>query len=113
MVGDAVRNGYVSLEEAVQLLTDKPARLYGLTDRGRLAPGAHADLRVFDPATIGPAGERTRTDLPGGASRIVAESTGMHHVLVGGTEIVRDGTYTGATPGIVLRAGRDTQNTIL
>jgi hypothetical protein len=32
----------------------------------------------------------------------------VHHVLVGGTEIVRDGTFTGATPGAVLRAGTDT-----
>jgi len=97
----------------VQLLADAPARLYGLTGRGRLEPGAHGDVIVFDAATVGPAGERTRTDLPGGASRIVAESTGMHHVLVGGTEIVRNGTYTGATPGVVLRAGRDTQTAVL
>ena len=109
VVGDAVRAGYVSLEEAVHLLSDVPARLYGLRDRGRIEAGAHADVVLFDPAEVGPAGERTRDDLPGGASRIVAESRGMHHVLVAGTEIVRDGAYTGATPGVVLRAGRDTQ----
>ena len=103
VVGDAVRNGYVTIEEAVHLLTDVPARLYGVRDRGRLAVGAHADLVIFDPATVGPAGERTYDDLPGGASRIVAESRGMQHVLVAGTEIVRDGAYTGATPGTVLR----------
>jgi N-acyl-D-aspartate/D-glutamate deacylase len=109
VVGDAVRNGHITIEEAVHLLSDVPARLYGVRDRGRLAPGAHADVIVFDPATVGPAGERTRADLPGGASRIVAEANGMHHVLVAGTEIVRDGAYTGATPGVVLRAGRDTE----
>src|SRR5439155_1268 len=70
VVGDAVRNGYLPLEEAVRLLTDKPARLYGLRDRGRVAEGAFADLVCFDPATIGPLGERTYDDLPGGASRI-------------------------------------------
>jgi N-acyl-D-aspartate/D-glutamate deacylase len=110
VIGDAVRNGYIGLEEAVHLRSDVPARLYGLRDRGRIAEGAHADLLCFDPATVGPAGERTRDDLPGGASRIVAESTGMYHVLVAGTEIVRDGAYTGATPGTVLRAGRDTHS---
>jgi len=99
----------VTLEEAVHFLTDAPARLYGVRDRGRLSEGAHADVVVFDPATVGPAGERTYDDLPGGASRIVAESRGVHHVLVAGTEIVRDGAYTGATPGAVLRAGRDTE----
>jgi N-acyl-D-aspartate/D-glutamate deacylase len=111
VVGDAVRNGYVTLEEAVRLLTDVPARWYGVRDRGRLAEGAHADVVLFDPAIVGPAGERTCADLPGGASRIVAESRGVHHVLVAGTEIVRDGAYTGATPGTVLRSGRHT-NTV-
>ena len=71
--------------------------------------GAFADLVCFDPATIGPIGERTYDDLPGGASRIVAESHGVMHVFVNGTEIVHDSTYTGATPGTVLRAGRDTE----
>jgi len=109
VVGDAVRNGYLPIEEAVRLLSDKPARLYGLRDRGRIADGAFADLVCFDPATIGPIGERTYDDLPGGASRIVAESRGVVHVVVNGTQIVRDSEYTGATPGTVLRAGRDTE----
>ncbi|HYL53543.1 MAG TPA: amidohydrolase family protein [Acidimicrobiia bacterium] len=108
VVGDAVRNGHIELEEAVHLLSDVPARLYGVRDRGRIAVGAHADIVAFDPETVGPAGERTRDDLPGGASRIVADSRGVHHVLVAGTEIVHDGAYTGSTPGVVLRAGRDT-----
>jgi N-acyl-D-aspartate/D-glutamate deacylase len=108
VVGDAVRNGYLPLEEAVHLITDKPARLYGLTDRGRIAEGALADLVCFDPATISPTGERTFDDLPGGASRIVSQSEGVMHVLVNGTEIVHDSKYTGATPGTVLRSGRDT-----
>jgi len=109
VVGDAVRNGYLSLEEAVHLITQKPARLYGLRDRGRITEGAFADLVCFDPQTIGPIGERTYDDLPGGASRIVAESRGVQHVFVNGTAIVHDSAYTGATPGTVLRAGRDTE----
>jgi N-acyl-D-aspartate/D-glutamate deacylase len=109
VVGDAVRAGHVSLEEAVHLLSDVPAQLYGVRDRGRIAEGAHADIAIFDPETVSPAGERTIDDLPGGASRIVASSTGMHHVLVAGTEIVKDSAYTGATPGTLLRAGRDTK----
>jgi len=109
VVGDAVRNGYVTMEEAVYQLTAKPARLYGVRNRGQITVGSYADIVCFDPQTVGPAGERTQQDLPGGASRIVAQSHGVEHVLVNGTEIVRDHEYTGATPGIVLRAGRDTE----
>ena len=109
MLGDAVRaRGLLSWEQAVRQLTDIPARLYGLRDRGRLVPGAFADVVVFDPTTIGHAAVRTRDDLPGGASRLYAEATGIRHVLVNGTEIARDGEFTGATPGSVLRSGRDT-----
>ncbi|TML38484.1 MAG: D-aminoacylase [Actinobacteria bacterium] len=110
LVGEAVRErALLSLEEAVRALTDVPARLYGLKERGRLVPGWHADVVVFDPATVGPLEERTREDLPGGASRIVAEAQGVEHVLVNGTEIARSGAFTGATPGRVLRSGRDTE----
>jgi N-acyl-D-aspartate/D-glutamate deacylase len=109
LVGDAVRRGLLTLEEAVHELTEVPAHLYGLRDRGRVEPGAHADLVVFDPETVGPRRERTLDDLPGGASRIIIEANGIEHVLVGGTEIVRHGSFTGATPGTVLRSGRDTE----
>jgi N-acyl-D-aspartate/D-glutamate deacylase len=104
-----VRNGHLRIEEAVRLLTDKPARLYGLRDRGRIEVGAFADLVCFDPETIGPIGERTYDDLPGGASRIVAESRGVMHVVVNGTPIVTDGEITADRPGSVLRSGRDTR----
>jgi N-acyl-D-aspartate/D-glutamate deacylase len=102
--------GAISLEEAVQLLTDEPARFYGLRDRGRVAVGAHADLVVFDPGTVGYAKERTRTDLPGGAWRLYSESTGVEQVYVNGTAVVSDGKITGATPGTLLRSGRDTDS---
>jgi len=106
LVGPAVRDlGLLGIEEAVRLLTDVPARLYGLEGRGRIEPGAHADLVVFDPATVGPGRERTLDDLPGGASRLVVESAGVERVLVAGTEIVADGELTGTTPGTVLRRG--------
>ena len=109
MLGDGVRaRGLLSWERAVQLLSDVPARLYGLRDRGRLVPGAYADAVVLDPTTVGHLPVRTRDDLPGGASRLYAEATGIGRVLVNGTEIVRDGEFTGDVPGRVIRSGRDT-----
>jgi len=92
----------------VHQLTDVPASLYGLVDRGRIADGFRADVALFDPATVGYGPERTRHDLPGGACRLYAESTGMERVLVGGVAVVEDGSLTGATPGTLLRSGRDT-----
>jgi N-acyl-D-aspartate/D-glutamate deacylase len=110
LVGPAVRDReLLSLEEAVRQLTTIPAALYGLVDRGQLAEGAYADVVVFDPATVGYQPERTRHDLPGGAPRLYAESTGIEHVLVNGVEIVRSGAATGAIPGAILHSGRDTR----
>ncbi|BBZ40164.1 N-acyl-D-amino-acid deacylase family protein [Mycobacterium conspicuum] len=110
LLGNGVReHQVVTLEEAVRLVTDVPARFYGLTERGRITPGWHADLVLFDPATIGHGPERTRYDLPAGAPRLVADAQGICSVLVGGVEVCRDGAATGALPGTVLRSGRDTQ----
>jgi N-acyl-D-aspartate/D-glutamate deacylase len=110
MLADGVRRrSLLSWEEAIRQLTDIPARLYGLRDRGRLAEGAWADVVVFDPETIDHGTVRTRDDLPGGASRLYAEAEGIEHVLVNGTEIVRSGTFLNARPGRVLRSGTDTE----
>jgi N-acyl-D-aspartate/D-glutamate deacylase len=101
--------GVISLEEAVHQLTAVPAALYGLVDRGRIADGWAADAVLFDPATVGYGPERTRDDLPGGASRLYAGSTGVARVLVGGVAVVADGELTGATPGTLLRSGTHTR----
>ena len=99
---------FMPLERAINGFTDRPARLFGLRDRGRIAPGAWADLVLFDPASVGSQQARLVNDLPGGAVRLVAGSTGIQRVFVKGVETVRDGEATGATPGTVLRSGRDT-----
>jgi len=99
---------FMPIEQAIQSFTDKPARLFGLRDRGRIAEGAFADLVLFDPATVGAQPARIVNDLPGEAVRLVAGSTGVQRVFVNGVETIRDGQSTGATPGTVLRSGRDT-----
>jgi N-acyl-D-aspartate/D-glutamate deacylase len=97
-----------SLERAVQMLTQAPAELFGLVGRGPIAEGNHADLVVFDPATVGAEGARLVDDLPGGSSRLTAGSQGVVRVYVSGVATVEDGKPTGATPGTVLRSGTDT-----
>jgi N-acyl-D-aspartate/D-glutamate deacylase len=109
LLGHGVREHHVvTVEEAVRLITDVPARLYGLKERGRIAEGWHADLVMFDPATVNHGPERTRYDLPAGAPRLVADAMGITSVWVGGTEVCHAGVATGALPGTVLRSGRDT-----
>ena len=99
----------VSLEWAVQAMSDAPARLLGLRDRGRIAEGWIADLVLFDPSTVGAASATLVRDLPGGAPRMTAASTGVERVFVNGVVTVVDGAATGAVPGTVLRSGRDTE----
>ncbi len=109
LLGEAVRRrGLLPLEEAVHLLTDVPARLYGLVDRGRIERGWHADLVVLDPATVASDEVAMRYDLPGGAGRLYAEATGIDHVLVNGRPIVSGGVITRDRPGTILHSGRDT-----
>jgi N-acyl-D-aspartate/D-glutamate deacylase len=114
MLGEVVRDrGLVSLEQAVQLMTDTPARLYGLRERGRVQQGWVADLTIFDPTTVGYLPSVTVHDLPGGSSRLVAEAVGVPHVIVNGQFALRDGTPTGARTGVTLRTGRDTERVSL
>jgi N-acyl-D-aspartate/D-glutamate deacylase len=104
LLGRAVRERQLlALEEAVRLITDAPAQLCGLRARGRIALGYHADITVFDEATVAPGPIGLRDDLPGGARRLYADAVGIEHVLVNGTEIVRGQSWTGALPGHVLR----------
>ena len=109
VLGKAVRQRkLLPLEEAINLITDTPAQLYGLRERGRVEEGWKADVVVLDPDTIGSHDVRMRMDLPGGAGRLYAEADGIEHVLVNGAAIVRDGALTDERNGTLLRSGRDT-----
>lgn len=109
LVGDAVRDrGLLSLEQAVNLVTDRPARHYGLRGRGRVAEGWCADIVVFDPARLTKAPVTTAWDMPGGGWRLTGGAEGIEHVLVNGVETQRAGVLTDARPGRVIRSGRDT-----
>jgi N-acyl-D-aspartate/D-glutamate deacylase len=79
--------------------------LFGISGRGRLAPGVAADVTIFDPATIGSKnrGER-RYDLPGGGKRMVMPSRGVEHTFVNGELTWTEGALTDASAGQLLRS---------
>jgi len=105
LLGHWVREvGLLSLEEAVRQLTSVPAAIYRMADRGRIEPGAWADLMLFDPATVGRTAPRRAFDLPAGAPRLTTGATGLHGVWVNGTRIAdQSGPWTDRRPGRILR----------
>ncbi|GAC1590925.1 MAG: amidohydrolase family protein [Candidatus Velthaea sp.] len=87
----------LAIEEAVRRMTSLAADQFGLRDRGRIAAGMWADVVVFDEATIA---DRATYERP------FVKPAGIRDVLVNGRAVIRNGTYTGALPGRVLRGGR-------
>lgn len=95
VLGHYVRElNLMPLEEAVRRMTSLPADTFGLQDRGRLVPGAWADLVLFDPATVI---DRASFDNP------IRTSAGIELVAVNGEIVWQDGGGTGARPGRALR----------
>ncbi|MCP5156701.1 MAG: amidohydrolase family protein, partial [Ectothiorhodospiraceae bacterium] len=97
--------GVLPLEAAVHALTAAPADIFGIRDRGRLVPGAWADLMLFDPDTVDRGPNRRVHDLPSGAARLVNDARGLVGVWVNGVRVCADGrAVPGAgTPGQLLR----------
>jgi len=98
----------MSLERAIQRITTEPADYFGLSDRGRLVPGAAADVVIFDEQGIG-SDERGSFvyDLPTGAGRLHARARGIARIIVNGVTTHRDGQPTGALPGQVVSGQPD------
>ena len=76
--------GLMSFEEGVRQLTSYPAQVFGIRDRGKLVPGAWADLVLIDPAKVGRGPARRVRDLPAGASRLDTSAVGLHGVWING-----------------------------
>ncbi|CAM5409849.1 N-acyl-D-amino-acid deacylase family protein [Streptomyces griseorubiginosus] len=109
-LGDCLRGRKLtSLEHAVKMLTDDPAQLFGLRERGRIEEGFHADLVLFDPERIAAGTATLVHDLPGDSPRLDSKAIGIRAVWVNGVEAIRDDVVSGAVPGRVLRSGRDTR----
>ena len=106
LLGHWVRDiGALTLEQAVRELTAAPAEVYRIADRGRIAPGAWADMMLFDPVTIGRKPSRRVFDLPAGAPRLTADAVGLHGVWINGHRVADEtGLVAGDDrPGRVIR----------
>jgi N-acyl-D-amino-acid deacylase len=88
--------GLFPFEEAVRKMTSQPADVFRLEGRGRLVPGAFADIAVLDPATVADLATFEEPHRP---------AVGVHHVAVNGRLVVTDGVVTDARPGRRLRRG--------
>jgi N-acyl-D-amino-acid deacylase len=111
LLGHWVREkGTMSVEQAVHALTQRPAQLMGITDRGVLAEGRPADVVVFDPQTVGAMPLERVHDQPAGQDRLIAEARGVDAVIVNGRLLRRDNADAlaagEALPGKVLRGGK-------
>lgn len=102
-VRDRPRGGRLSLEQAVKRQSHDTARLYGLNDRGVIAPGALADLNVIDFEGLQLEAPWLAFDLPAGGKRLLQKAKGYRYTIKTGTVTFEDGAWTGATPGVVLR----------
>ena len=106
LLGTWVRdNEVMTLERAVQRITTEPAALFGITQRGRIAPGLAADFAIFDMTTIG--SDKTgimRNDLPGGGRRLVVPARGIEYTIVNGEMLFADGKDSGARNGQVIHS---------
>jgi N-acyl-D-aspartate/D-glutamate deacylase len=106
LLGHWVRErGVLTLADAVWRLCGHPAALFGIRERGALKTGYHADLLLFDPATVDRGPKRRVFDLPGGNPRLTTSAVGVHGVWVNGTRVAaRSGPVpVNALPGRLLR----------
>ncbi len=96
-------HGRLTVAEAVRELTSVPARVAGLADRGRIAPGYKADLNILDHAAMRAHKPEITYDLPAGGRRLDQRADGYVATIVSGEVIAEDGCPTAARPGRLIR----------
>ncbi|RIL05338.1 MAG: amidohydrolase [Proteobacteria bacterium] len=102
-VRDRRRGERIALEHAVRLQTRNTAALFGLDDRGALAPGLRADVNLIDLDALRIAPPEVVFDLPASGRRMVQRVAGYRMTIQAGQPIYEDGEPTGALPGRLLR----------
>jgi N-acyl-D-aspartate/D-glutamate deacylase len=102
---DRARGPRLPLEMLVKRQTSETADFFGLTDRGRLAPGLRADVNLIDFDRLKLHKPELVHDMPAGGRRFVQRVDGYQATLVAGQPIFERGEHTGALPGRLVRAG--------
>ena len=95
-------------EEAIRMLTSRPAEVFGIRDRGLLQVGKPADVVIIDPATVNAGGLERVYDQPAGQDRLISKAAGIDAVIVNGRVLRRGGEDViggGTLPGKLLRRG--------
>jgi len=105
-VRDRAKGPRIPIEKAVRMMTRDTAELYGLRDRGRLAPGLRADINVIDLANLKLELPETVFDLPTGARRLMQKAKGYVATIVNGEVTLRHDRPTGALPGRLIRGAQ-------
>jgi N-acyl-D-aspartate/D-glutamate deacylase len=103
---DRTRGPKLPLEWVVRKMTKETAELYGLGDRGVVAPGKKADLNLIDFERLELALPELVHDLPAGAPRLIQKAHGYEATIVSGEVTFVEGEHTGALPGRLVRGAR-------
>ncbi len=102
-VRDRQRGERLPLEHVVRMQTTNTARLFGLGDRGRLAPGLRADVNVIDLDGLRLEPPEMVFDLPAAGRRLVQRAHGYRMTVQNGEVIAENDVATGALPGRLIR----------
>ncbi len=105
-VRDRSRGETIPVEFAVKRMTQDPAQLYGLCDRGVLAPGMRGDLNIIDLDRIQLESPEMVFDLPGGGKRFMQRARGYRATVVAGEVTLENDELTGALPGRLIRGAQ-------
>jgi N-acyl-D-aspartate/D-glutamate deacylase len=103
---DRSRGEMLPLEYVVKKQTHDTARLYGMTDRGTVEPGALADFNLIDYDALSLGAPYVTVDLPAGGRRLLQKATGYVATIKRGTVTFEHGQATGALPGRLVRGAR-------
>ena len=102
-VRDRARGERMPLERVVQMQTHDTAKLYGLTDRGVIAPGMKADVNVIDFEQLRILPPEMAFDLPAEGRRLIQRAEGYRATIVSGQVTFENGEATGEMPGKLVR----------